>query len=243
MRRAAVLTLGLACGCGGGGTDAGPASSVPATQTVLESCLAPNVAEIEAILALFASLETSGSQAGFEITGFNLFTGEAAWRVDVDGDGTADLEGSARFTDAAGNPTIPFDPADLLGGADIAALLATVPDGTILIASYQVLTPPEGDGEIRVTFASGTFETFSGEGGFVVGPCAFDYAYADLRPGDLEGDYPTASFDLSIGYGADVVQGRIVLDGTQTARATFRRDGGADEMFVVDLVTGAITPQ
>jgi hypothetical protein len=48
-------------------------------------------------------------------------------------------------------------------------------------------------------------------------------------------------FDL--GVGRDDVGGSIALDGTSMAHVTARKNGGAPENFLVDLTTGAVTPE
>jgi hypothetical protein len=46
-----------------------------------------------------------------------------------------------------------------------------------------------------------------------------------------------------MGVDSDDISGTIVLDGTNVARVTAIRNGGAPETFTVDLTTGVVTPQ
>jgi hypothetical protein len=253
MRRPALLlALVLVAGCGGGG-GGGSSTSDLTTQELLQQCLASDLADLSTLIATVQGLldsDGTGPQPQFDLIGAVL-TGVLPWTVDLDGDQANDLSGSIFLTDANGDITLPASLIALLGGGgtlDLDAILALLPDGTNVNLTFafdemDLVEGASGDGDFSVEVEGGAPTGVSGGGTFASGECDFTFDFDGLSPEILEGGgFGTGSVGFDLGVGRDSVGGTIVLDGTNIARVTATRDGGAPETFLVDLTTGAVTP-
>jgi hypothetical protein len=107
----------------------------------------------------------------------------------------------------------------------------------------DLVSGASGAGDLAVAVAGGAPSTVTGGATFDSGDCAFEFDFDGLGPEILEGGgFGSGSMGFDMAVGRDDVGGSIVLDGTSVARVTARRNGGAPESFLVDLTTGAVTP-
>lgn len=256
MRRFAfLLVLGVAgCGGGGGGSSGGTTPQQLTTQQLLEQCLASDLGNLSTIIATVQGLLNSGGQGPqpqFDLVSAVL-TGVLHWTVDLDGDSVDDLAGTIFLTDAGGAITIPPALLTLLGGGgafDLDTVLALLPDGTNVNLTFvfndlALVDGASGDGDFAAEVNGGMVTGVSGGGTFSSAECDFDFDFDGLGPEVLEGGgFGSGSVGFDLGVGTDSVGGSIVLDGTNVAEVTATRAGGAPETFLVDLTTGAVTPQ
>jgi hypothetical protein len=251
MRRLA-LVLGLAVGCGGGGSSNGNPPAQLSTQQLIERCLAADLTDLSTLLDTVQGIldpDSGGPQPEFNLVA-GLLTGILPWTLDLDGDQVADLSGTVFLTDVNGAVTLPADIAALLGGAtaDLNAILALLPDGTDVnltfdFADLDLVHGASGDGDLAVEVAGGVAADVSGGGTFESGDCSFEFSFDGLGPEILDGNgFGTGSVGFDLGVGTEALDGTIALDGTNVARVTTRRNGGPDEAFLVDLETGVVTP-
>jgi hypothetical protein len=253
MRRIAVLLALVLAGCGGGG-GGGSTTSPLSTQELLQQCLANDLADLSTLLeTLQGMLDAGGTGPQPE---FNLIaavlTGRLPWTLDTDGDQVDDLAGEIFLTDAAGNVTIPpAVVAALTGGGafDLDTILALLPDGTKVNLTFDfddldLVHGASGDGDFAVEVEGGAPTTVDGGATYTSGECAFEFDFDGLGPEIIEGGgFGTGELGLDMGVGADDIGGSIDLDGTDVARVTARRNGGAPETFLVNLTTGVVTPE
>jgi len=123
---------------------------------------------------------------------------------------------------------------------DVALVDVRMPDSDGL----DLLHDASGDGDLSAEVALGAVTSVSGGGTFASGGCDFEFDFDGLSPEILEGGgFGSGSVGFDLGVGSDSVGGSIVLDGTNVAAVTATRAGGARETFLVDLTTGAVTPQ
>jgi hypothetical protein len=255
MRRIAFLLVLLALtACGGGGGGSGPPPAQQTTQQLLEQCLASDLADLSTLIATVQGLLDAGGtgpEPQFDLV-TAVLTGRLPWTVDLDGDLVNDLSGTIFLTDAGGAITLPASLVTLLGGGgslDLDTVLALLPDGTHLNLTFDfdglaLVNGASGDGDLSAEVAGGAVTSVSGGGTFASGECEFDFDFDGLGPEILEGGgFGSGSVGFDLGVGTDSVGGSIVLDGTNVAAVTATRPGGAPEMFLVDLTTGAVTPQ
>jgi hypothetical protein len=253
MRRLALLlALVVVAGCGGGGS--GSSTAELTTQELLEQCLAADLADLSTLLGTIQGLldsQGTGPQPEFDLIG-GLLTGVLPWTIDFDGDQADDLSGSVFLTDANGDITLPAGIVALLGGGggfDLDTILALLPAGTdvnltFLFDELDLVHGASGDGDFAVDVEGGVPTGVSGGGTFASGDCAFDFDFDGLSPEILDGSgFGSGSVGFDLGVGRDAVGGSIVLDGTNIARVTATRAGGAPETFLVDLTTGAVQPE
>lgn len=255
MRRLAFVLLlaPLLAGCGGGG-GGGSSTSQLTTQELLQQCLASDLSDLSTLLETIQGMLDSGGtgpQPEFDLIAAVL-TGKLPWTLDLDGDQVDDLSGEIFLTDSLGNVTIPVAVIALLtgGGAfDLDQILALLPDGTNVNLAFDfddldLVNGASGAGDFAVGVAGGALTTVTGGTTFDSGDCAFAFDFDGLGPEILEGGgFGTGSMGFDMAVGRDDVLGSIVLDGTSVARVTARRNGGAPESFLVDLTTGAVTPE
>ena len=254
MRRIAFLFVLVLPACGGGGGSGTPQAELT-TQQLLEQCLAADLADLSTLLATIQGMLDSGGtgpQPEFDLVAA-ILTGKLPWTLDLDGDQVNDLSGSVFLTDASGGVTLPASLIALLGGGgslDLDAILALLPDGTnvnltFLFDDLDLVHGASGDGDFAVEVEGGVPTGVSGGGTFASGECTFDFDFDGLGPEILEGGggFGSGSMGFDLGVGADAVGGSIVLDGTNVARVTATRAGGAPETFLVDLTTGAVEPE
>jgi len=254
MRRIAFLLVLPLAACGGGGGGNTPPPAQLTTQQLLEQCLAADLADLSTLIATVQGLLSAGGtgpQPQFDLVGAVL-TGVLPWTVDLDGDQVNDLSGTVFLTDAGGAVTIPPALLTLLGGGgslDLNTILALLPDGTHLNLTFvfddlDLVHGASGDGDFSAEVTGGAVTSVSGGGTFSSADCDFSFDFDGLGPEILEGGgFGSGSVGFDLGVGRDAVGGSIVLDGTNTASVTATRAGSASETFLVDLTTGAVTPQ
>jgi hypothetical protein len=253
MRRIAFLLVLALFGCGGGGGGGTPPANL-STAEMLEQCLAADLQDLSTLIGTIQGLLDSGGtgpQPQFDLIAAVL-TGKLPWTLDLDGDQIADLSGSVFLTDANGDITLPAGIVALLGGGgafDLDTILALLPDGTdvnltFLFDELELVHGATGDGDFAVDVQGGVPTGVSGGGTFDSGDCSFDFNFDGLGPEILEGGgFGSGSVDFDLGVGGDGAAGTIVLDGSNIARVTARRNGGVPENFLVNLTTGAVQPE
>ncbi|MCK6460339.1 MAG: hypothetical protein L6Q95_10655 [Planctomycetes bacterium] len=254
MRRLAFLLVLPLSACGGGGGGSTPPPAQLTTEQLLEQCLAADLADLSTLIATVQGLLDAGGtgpQPQFDLVSAVL-TGKLPWTVDLDGDQVNDLSGTIFLTDAGGAITLPASLITLLGGGgslDLDTILALLPDGTHVNLTFEfddldLVNGATGDGDLSAEVAGGAVTSVSGGGTFASGQCVFDFDFDGLGPEILEGGgFGSGSVGFDLGVGTETVGGSIVLDGTNVATVTATRAGSAPETFLVDLATGAVTPQ
>jgi len=249
----ALFVLPLS-GCGGGGGGGTPVSPSPlTTEQLLEQCVTGDLGDLGTLLGTIQGVIDSASSGGPQPE-FNLLaallTGVLPWTLDLDADQVDDLSGTIFLTDAGGGVTRPQELLTLLGGGgvDLEQALALLPDGTSIHLTFDfddvaLFGGATGDGELAVETSGGTAAGTSGSGTFTSGACGFDFTFEGLAPEALDGSgFGTGAIGFEVTAGPDTVAGSIEFDGTDTARITARRNGGPEEIFLVDLATGDVTP-
>jgi hypothetical protein len=253
----ALLLFGLAA-CGGGGGGASPGSPDPTpdpsvssrVEEVLEACALEGVAAFAATMAELEPVLRAEAPPSpdFQVTGIDLLGASLSWTLDADADGELDLSGTMRFSDAAGSPSWPFDPATLLallaGTADVSALLATLPDGTRVAVDYVLVGAPVPlGGSLETTFVDGVPTTASGHVDFPGSACQVGLVFSDLPAALLYDPMPSGVFDLHGTTAEGRLDGTLTLHGNGTATIDVLLDGGNRTVWDYDLATGVLTPR
>jgi hypothetical protein len=250
---ALLLALLLACGGGSGSTTTGPglgnAALQDLAQQILDECAAGTLQEWIDLLSSFQSLldPEATEQPTFTVTGLDIVQAQLEWALDVDNDGTVDVTGSVGFTDAAGDPTIPFDLTAFLallnGDLDgLSGLLGAAADGTVVRLEFTGETIVNVDGFVSVALMGGVAESMTAEGTLDSGSCTGTYDIDGTDFDSLGGTYPTASFNALIQGAGGKLTGTVTLDGTSIARLVVNLNDGAEVYtFDLDLATGEVT--
>lgn len=258
----AALVLGA---CGGGGEDVAGAGGAPDAdsttltdqeriQAILQGCAASSTDELLALFQVLAPfLDTSSTAAppGLTITGVNLLAGTIDWALDVENNGSIDATGTAGFRTAADTPYIPLSLLTLLTDiSGLPAVIAALPDGTILRTSFNMTRGFTATGSADVSFANpdGTSATPSTSTGTVTisqPDCSTRYTWTDVAVPDLSSGtlvYPNTVVAMEITSGQDTVTGTVAFDGTSTATIdTALQGSGTAQQFLFDLETGTLT--
>lgn len=252
MLRSLFLFAALfSVGCGGGGsssTSATPLAPSEQLQQAMEDCIAPDLADLTALLERFEALAVQGDtallDALYDITGIDMITGQVGLRLDLDIDGSPDVQLTIGFQNASGQWFMPLDLSSLLGGAPtIGQILAAIPDGASLVVDSTLLGDSTGGGTLAVLFEGGLPSRVTGEGSFARNGCGFDYSLDFTPPADFEsGEWPLLDLDVAFDAGGQTGTGTITLDGTHVAVATAQLPGAPEETWTIDLLTGVITP-
>jgi len=251
MRYACGLLLTLACACGGGSGGGvvptnGTSPLQDAAQQVLEGCGSGALGDFLELLEIFEGLldpdETSPTQ--FMIVGVDAVAASVDWGLDLDGDQQPDVVGSIRFTDEAGEAE-PAALVDLLLGGldDLDAMIASLPDGTQVTFAAGNPEPPPFDLTITFTVFGGVLDSVSGIVVLQDAECQANFDFADESFEDVGGDYPTLTLNVILATLDGAIEGTIVFDGTNQARAEVTL--GVDPevfAFLINLDTGAVTP-
>jgi hypothetical protein len=158
--------------------------------------------------------------------------------IDLDSDGTDDLQGELAIEDKDGNP-VTVTIADFLAGLD--QFFLTRPDGTRLISSFRMLQGPALEGTLTFVMKGGAAETVEGDGTITMGSCKVDLGFDPVALTSLEGDFPTVVLDVRITATQGVLAGTATLDGTPLVVLALRLDGGSLMTFHLDLQTGQVT--
>jgi hypothetical protein len=247
-------------GCGGGGGSSDPSAQTPGPgptpsarariEAILEACVLEGVEAFDAVAADFDGVLDAGGAPNpdFRVTSVDLLRASVGWTLDADADGQVDLTGTMRFVDAGGSPTLPFTAATILalvaGTADLASLLATLPDGTTVAIDYAtVRSPVPVSGTFETTFVAGQPATVSGEATFDGAACETRIAFEDLPAAPLFDPAPAGSFDVLVTTAEGVLEGALTLNGDGTATIDVALDGADRSVWDYDLSTGALTPR
>lgn len=250
---ALALVLLLACSCGGGGGDGPPLpADVPSqgetnlerTRAILEDCTLEDLDRFLTILDLLAgATDPDAPGPDLQIEGINIVAATVSWALDVDRDGAVDMRGTVRFEDAQGNPTLPFDLADLLGGLDdLASLLASIQDGTTVILAFHSVPDEAVDGEVEFTMLGGVPTALAGTVTITSPDCVVELELQDTGDGAAGGTFPEAVAHGTVISTSGDVEGTVTFDGTSRVLLDMTIDGD-DEVysFVYDLETGELT--
>jgi hypothetical protein len=226
-----ILVFSLASlGCSSGGGD-GPAPedtppTLQETLATLQSCVAPDLEQVAALLQLLEELSSGEALPEDLEISINLLAGgiNFEYPVDLDDDGEPEstLSGLLSFRDAEGNATIPFDLNNLPETLEDA--LGQLDNGESVRVAYNVKSNDdsiEGNGVISVLFAEGEVDGVSGDGSLQSDACTFGFDLGTLKLEDLLAEYPIADVTFSVEVDGEAADGRIELDGTDTATAFF----------------------
>lgn len=230
MRKPAlVLALALLGGCCNDDDEApAPAAS---TQQLLQECVAPDTLDLVGLLRQFEAAANGDLSGIVRVTSIDLIRATVEFTVDVDDDLVADVSGALRFEDAAGRPTVPFDPLLLL--TDPASAFGAIADGTVAILDWKILEGGAGAGTARYRFEGGVAREAAGEGTFERGPCGIEFAFDGSNPA-------AAPFTFRVVAGAETVEGSVEILDAATARVRARVGTGPEQTFLLDLATGAL---
>lgn len=247
MRRlAAVLSLAVVCGCGGGGaapaTDSSPVETTPAPvrslEEVMTACVTPDLQEGLEFLESVARLAEGGAVPGLALTGFDFFALRFSFALDANLDAAPEATGTFRFLDASGTPILPFDVgAALAGTLDLSTAMASLPDGTRFVVTWTLLAFVDGGGVLDVGFLGGRPQRAKGEMTLADGPCDSRLTFTDLLLPSAPDVYPTGVLHLETRSGPDRVEGTLTLDGTATAHVSARVNGGPLEEAAIHLTS------
>jgi hypothetical protein len=198
------------------------------------------VARLLELLALLErASEPGATPPAFDITGIDLLTASVRFSADLEPDGVVDATGSVAFRDAAGNPTIPFDP--LSPPATVEELLQGLPDGTTVVTTFLVPEEPVTVGTISTVFQGGQPDTASGTVLVDGVGCDSTFVFEDVPAGPLlAGAWPVATADLTLAGAEGALDGTVTFDGTSTATIVASIDDSTFT-FLLDLVTGEVT--
>jgi len=250
-----AIVFGLA-GCGGSGSGGGGAGQLPGpgpgpealAQQILEQCGAEALQQLLDLGSLFTDLlDPSEPIPDFQVTGLNgLPPTGFSWTLDLDQDSIPDLEGVIEFFDDQGNPTVPFDVADLIanGFTNFDDLVATIPDGTVLSGSFNGTTDPMLAGGVDIVFDGGAPDTLeNGTFSAQVDTCNALLQFAGILFADLLGDFPAAEANFQLNSPDGSLAGFITFDGSETATVRVMLDGEPEEfVFLVNLNDGSVVP-
>jgi hypothetical protein len=244
-----ALVLSVCVACGGGSAPA-PVDAAPLTaQDLVESCVTTDLQDLAALLDVLQNLLDPASELpapDLDLLQF-LVDGTIGWSLDIDEDGTVDLSGSVGFLDAGGMPTLPIDIGDIIGGAplDLATVLANIEAGTTLDLDFEMAgalaTDGAGSGTLSFLFDDAGVASVSGDGIFESAACMFEFDFADIDAFDPAVDgFPVASLGFGLTADDQRLGGSIDLDGSNVAEVRAALDGGTEEVFRIDLETGAL---
>lgn len=237
-----VLALALLAGACGGSRPA-PEDFLPPpdplpdqVRALLETCAVPDLERLFGLLDVFdALLDPAVQDPPLLFTGLRILDGCIDWVLDTDSDGTTDLSGSFCFRDGAGAPVFPFNPVNLGNGvAEVADLLATLPDGVEVVVHFA--QGGVGVGALTVQFEEGRARTGSGTVTFSRAECTTVYGFTDVQAQNLLAPLPNALITL----GLDGVEGQAVgtlsMNGTREGVLSMTKDDRV-VVFTVDLET------
>jgi hypothetical protein len=253
MRYGCGLLVALICACGGGGgtipangNGNGTSPLQDAAQQVLEACAVSSVDDFLAVLEIFEGLldPAETNPTPFVILGVDPGAASVDWTLDIDGDTNPDLAGSLSFTNDQGEPETAADVNLLAGGFDdLDTMLASLPDGTQLAIAAASFEPPPFDVVAIATVLGGAVDTVWGMANGQNLDCQTLLDFADASFQDLGGDYPTMTLHISATSGDGTVDGTIVFDGTNQARAEVTLGSDMEvRAFLINLDTGVVTP-
>ena len=250
MRYACGLLLALACACGGGSGGIVPTNGTSplqdTAQQVLEGCGFDSIDDFLDLLTVFEGLldPDETNPAEFMILGVDPAAAAVNWGLDRDGDQNPDLMGTLRFTDEQGDPEIAAVVDLLLGGFDdLDTMIASLPDGTRVTIAGASTEPPPFDIAVTVTILGGAVDSVSGIVNVQDVTCQVGFDFADESLEDVGGDYPGVTLNVTILTQDGAVEGIIVFDGTNQARAEVTLGAEAEVFaFLINLDTGAVTP-
>jgi len=231
-------TLLVACGGGGSGPEAEASIPQEAQEigAVLESCAADG---INRTLGLLDSLLPTGGTPDLTLNGLN---GSAIpFFSDLDDDGEPDLTGILSFVDSDGAPLMPFSEEEISGGIEVLLpLLSRLSDGDRMLIQVD---PTEGleSAWFAMRFVGGLPLTVSASASTIVDACLVTLDFEDVSTLSLLGDVPSLAANLRILDGNNEILGRVLLNGTNSARIDAARNGGTSYEYLLDLVSGALT--
>jgi hypothetical protein len=252
MRLTAVLlSLLLVCACGGGSSsgttpDDGSQNLSPLERSIemLQACALTELAGLAELVELFQdAAEPGAAPPAFRVTGFDLLDASVDWAVAIDGDGPEDAAGTIRFRDADGQPTFPFDIAELLAGSfDLPSILGAIEDGTVVIVDYRLLRGTDTSGTLTFEVQDGTPGLTSGSMFINGADCQISLTFDGLSSDTAPGTYPTGTADVLILSQGSTLDGTVTFNGTSTAVINATLDGTDSFTFTYDLGTGQLTP-
>ena len=264
---AALASLTLAA-CGGGGSDvAGSGDDDPNAdsttltsqeqiQQILQGCAASSTDELLALFQILQPFLESDSQSsvppGLTFTGIDLLDGTIDWVIDFDDNGSNDATGTAGFRTPSDQPYVP-NLLPLLGGASgLPAVIAGLPDGTILRSTFNMSRGFTATGSADVVFANplGTEATPSASSGNVTitqPDCTVRFEWTNVSIPDLTTTpgtvpYPNTTVRMQVQTAEDTVTGSVAFNGTSIATIdSMLQSTGESQSFMFDLETGALT--
>lgn len=205
-------------------------------RSLVERCAVPDLERLFALLDVFDDLlDPAVQDPPLTFQGLRILDGCIDWTLDSDADGTDDMAGHFCFEDASGTPIFPFNPLNLGGGvAEVADLLATLPDGTRVIVGFT--QDGIGAGSMTVPFQGGQPQSGSGTVTYTHDDCTTVYGFSDVLVANLLTDYPNALVTLALDTPSESAQGTVTMNGTPTAVLSVTKDARVI-VFTVDLDT------
>jgi hypothetical protein len=242
-----------ACGSGGGGTtEVTPHPDPPLfVEQSIEMCL---VGAAEETLALVAALEPlvnpepggGGPTPTVTLESTNPITNTLFLSIDLEPDGTTDVNATLQFTNGSGGPAlsaVAFTNLATSTQGDPAAFLAGLPAGTHAVLAYSLGGPPPISGVLDFTLDAGTITSASGSSTVMLPDCDATVSFEDVTPEDVfpEGSTPVLETQFLLDTDFGPITGTLTFDGTTTAHVTALYFGVVYE-FLLDLETGDATP-
>jgi len=251
MRYACGLLLALACACGGGSSGGtvptnGTSPLQDTAQQVLEGCGFGSIDDFLDLLEVFEGLldpdETGPTE--FMILGVDPVAATVNWGLDRDDDQQPDLMGTLQFTDELGDPELSAVVDLLLGGFDdLDTMIASLPDGTRVTIAGASAEPPPFDIAVTFTVLDDVVDSVSGIVNVQDVECQANLDFADESLEGVGGDYPDMTLHVTLLTQDGGVEGTIVFNGTNQARAEVTLGAEAEVFaFLINLDTGAVTP-
>lgn len=245
--RTAVCLLAsclLATACGGSRPSIDDFKPAPdlleaEVRALVERCAVPDLEELFGLLDVFeALLDPDIQDPPLVFTGLRIIQGCIDWNLDSDGDAVTDVSGSFCFKDASGAAVFPFNPINLGNGvAEVADLLARLPDGTTVVVAFS--QGAEGTGALTVRFDQGRAQTGSGTVQYTREGCTTSYGFTDILVQNLLTPLPNALVTLSLDAPEGVVFGTLSMNGTRGAVLSMTRDERVI-VYSLDLETFAV---
>ncbi|MDJ0976602.1 MAG: hypothetical protein QNJ98_19250 [Planctomycetota bacterium] len=235
-----VLALSLLIGACGGSRPS-PEDFLPPpdpfpdqVRAIVETCAVPDLQQLFALLDVFdALLDPDVADPPLLFTGLRVIEGCIDWTLDTDADGIADVSGSFCFRDASGAPVFPFNPVNIGNGvAEVADLLATLPDGTDVVVAFS--QGGAGTGALTVQFEEGRPRTGSGSVTYARDDCTTVYGFTDVQTQNLLAPRPNALITLTLDSPEGQAVGTFSMNGTPEGVLSMTKDDRV-VVFLVDL--------
>jgi hypothetical protein len=246
---ACVLLLLTSCGGGSGGalpaateTPGVNDSALERTREILETCTLEDLDRFLSLIDLLGGATEGTEGPDLQVENFDFGTLTVGYTIDLDRDGAIDLRGTVRFEDAQGIPTFPFDIADILGGdPDLASLLASIPDGTVVYVTFASVPDGQVSGAFDFTMLEGVATELDGTVTITSSECVIVLEFQDAGSGTT-GSLGEIVANGTITSTSGNAVGNVTFDGSSQVLLDMTLDGGVEVYtFAYDVETGELT--